>query len=134
MTRHESEELKRLVASMAPRLNEGIYVFHQSDGRINIPLEKSLMHFKEREGITMILEQNIADTYHIKSTRPMAWITLDVHSSLNAVGFTATFSKVLSEKGISCNVVAAFCHDHIFVPATKAEAAMQALIEMSNDA
>jgi hypothetical protein len=37
----------------------------------------------------------------------MAWITLTVHSSHEAVGLTAAFSSLSQEK-ISCNVVAAY--------------------------
>ena len=44
-----------------------------------------------------------------------AWISLDLYSSLDTVGLTSMFSKALSDNNISCNVVAAFNHDHIFV-------------------
>jgi hypothetical protein len=58
-------------------------------------------------------------------------ITLKVHSSLEAVGLTAAFSRALTEAGISANVVAAYYHDHIFVPATDAERAIEALRQLS---
>jgi hypothetical protein len=54
-------------------------------------------------------------------------ITLRVHSSLAAVGLTAAVAAALSDHGISANVVAAYCHDHIFVPADRAEEALAAL-------
>jgi hypothetical protein len=54
-----------------------------------------------------------------------------IHSSLEAVGLTAAFSTVLSEAGISCNVIAAFYHDHIFVAAGDAEKAMAILVALS---
>lgn len=54
-------------------------------------------------------------------------ITLSVHSSLLAVGFIAEIARVLGKEGVSCNVVAGFYHDHVFVPAGDAERAMCAL-------
>ena len=70
---------------------------------------------REREGTTLVLPQAIADARGITYEYVAGWITLEVHSSLSAVGLTAAFSAVLSEYGISCNVVAGFYHDHIFV-------------------
>ena len=35
-----------------------------------------------------------------------AWISLTVHSDLEAVGLTAAFSTALGQAGVSCNVVA----------------------------
>lgn len=56
-----------------------------------------------------------------------AWITLTVHSDLQAVGFTAAFAGALGRAGISCNVVAGAFHDHIFVPVEQAQEALAAL-------
>ena len=46
-------------------------------------------------------------------------ITLTVHSSLKSVGLTAAVTSKLAEYEISANVVAAYYHDHIFVPYEK---------------
>lgn len=54
-------------------------------------------------------------------------LTLNVHSSLEAVGFMAVVSKVLAERGVSCNVVAGWFHDHVFVQREKADEAVEAL-------
>ena len=54
-------------------------------------------------------------------------ISLHVHSSLDAVGLTAAFSTALGNAGISANVVAAYYHDHIFVPTDKADKALNVL-------
>lgn len=61
------------------------------------------------------------------SSRPAAWLTLTVHSSLEAVGLTAAFSAALGEAGISCNVLAGFHHDHILVPWALRDAAVATL-------
>jgi len=89
------------------------------------------MFFKEREGITFILVKQVADKYQMSYSFVAAWITLTVHSSLEAVGLTAAFSKALSAENISCNVVAGYYHDHIFVNKQDADRALLALKKLS---
>ena len=66
----------------------------------------------------------MADSLNLKYSFVAAWITLTVHSLLEAVSLTAAFSGALANEGISCNVVAAFYHDHIFVDKAYAGKAM----------
>ncbi|MFL9989330.1 ACT domain-containing protein [Paraburkholderia sediminicola] len=61
-------------------------------------------------------------------------ITLSVQSSLEAVGFIAVISHKLAVAGISCNVIAGYCHDHILVPVDRAEEAMTLLHEIATSA
>ena len=72
--------------------------------------------FHEKEGVTFILDTKNAVDKKIDYLSVYRLITLNVHSSLDAVGLTAAFSAKLAEKNISANVVAAYYHDHIFVP------------------
>jgi uncharacterized protein len=58
---------------------------------------------------------------------------LTVNSALEAVGLTAAFATALGNSGISCNVVAGACHDHIFVPLELADAAMHVLHLLQTD-
>lgn len=117
---------------MKPELNSGDYVFCKVEKLENIELNKVEMFFREKEAITLILKKEIADTLVLDYSVVMAWITLTVHSSLEAVGLTAAFSKALSENEISCNVVAAYYHDHIFVNKKDAEKAIGILNLFSN--
>ncbi len=96
-----------------------------------IKAELRLILFKEEEAFTIIVKKEIADTLKLDYSFISSWITLTVHSSLEAVGLTAAFSKALSDNGISCNVVAAFYHDHIFVDKRDAEKAMVVLNSFS---
>jgi uncharacterized protein len=124
-------DLISLLKTMKPILNEGEYVFCTVDENINITSSDILFSFREKEGITIIIKKNLADSLHLSYHYIASWITLTVHSSLEAVGLTAAFSKALAEQNISCNAVAAFYHDHIFVAQKDAEKAMQALRQLS---
>ncbi|WP_374173657.1 ACT domain-containing protein [Flavobacterium tructae] len=121
------KDLEKLLKSMKPQHNLGDYVFCKVEKIGNISMDDIVMFFKENEAITLILKKETADTLKLDYSVIMSWITLTVHSSLEAVGLTAAFSKALSEHGISCNVVAAFYHDHIFVAQKDTEKAMEAL-------
>ncbi len=90
--------------------------------------------FWEHEGLTAILSVENAGKAGVETEPCFRRISLAVHSSLEAVGLTAALSKALAEAGISANVVAAYYHDHIFVPEEKAEAALDALTELSRSA
>lgn len=121
------KDLEKLLKSMKPQHNLGDYVFCKVEKIVNMSMDDIVMLFKENEAITLILKKEIADTLKLDYSVVMSWITLTVHSSLEAVGLTAAFSKALSENGISCNVVAAFYHDHIFVAKKDTDKAMEVL-------
>lgn len=121
------KDLQILLKSMKPEHNSGDYVFCKVDKLENLELNDIVMFFKEKEAITLILKKEIAEKLNLEYSMTMSWITLSVHSSLEAVGLTAAFSKALSDNGISCNVVAAFYHDHIFVGKNDTEKAIRIL-------
>ncbi|MCH2235920.1 MAG: ACT domain-containing protein [Crocinitomicaceae bacterium] len=112
---------------MTPELNSGEYVFVSIQNLNEITINDVVGHFKEKEGVTIIIEKSKAETLNLKYSYTAAWITLNVHSSLNAVGLTAAFSRELAKHGLSCNVVAGFYHDHIFVEYNDANKAMEVL-------
>jgi hypothetical protein len=98
---------------------------------MRVPVLDLLGFFRENEGMTVILPKSNADDLGLPYSTVFAWITLSVHSSLEAVGLTAAVSHALTEAGISCNVVAAFYHDHLFVPVKDAARAMGVLRKMA---
>jgi hypothetical protein len=126
--------LTTLLKSMQPKLNSGAYVFCTIKNENEIDLIKVLLIFREEEAITVILSKETADSLQLEYSFVASWITLTVHSSLSAVGLTAAFSKALSDAGISCNVVAAYYHDHIFVDCNDATRAMSVLHSLSQQA
>lgn len=87
--------------------------------------------FQEREGTTLILPVTAAKHANLQFEGYYRCITCEVHSSLDAVGMTAAMSTALGNAGISANVVAAYYHDHIFVPAEKVDVALDVLTSLS---
>jgi hypothetical protein len=123
------DNLHHLLAGMQPELQDGEFVFCTfAGGRIaDLARLDPLGAFREPEGLTLILSRETAAQEGLIGNAPMRMITLTVHSSLEAVGLTAAFSARLAREGIAANVVAAFHHDHIFVPAADAARALEAL-------
>lgn len=127
------KELHQLVHEMTPVLNKGEYVFVSVQDISQIEREKTICEFREKEGITVVLPKSYADELKLTYDFVASWITLEIHSSLEAVGLTAAFSAELAKNNISCNVVAGFYHDHIFVPVKDSEKAIRVLTRLSEN-
>lgn len=121
-----------LLKNIKPILNDGDYVFCSIADTKEIDISNVIGLFKEKEGTTLVMSKSNADALNLSYSIVCSWITLTVHSSLEAVGLTATFSTALSKEGISCNVIAAFFHDHIFVKKIDAKKAMEVLLALAN--
>ena len=119
--------LATLLKAAKPEHNVGDYVFCRVADAGGFPVDEVIMIFKEKEAVTLIVKKEWADRNRLEYSFVAAWITLTVHSSLAAVGLTAAFSTALAAAGISCNVVAAYYHDHIFVDTRDLERAMDVL-------
>ncbi|KQZ93442.1 ACT domain-containing protein [Pseudomonas sp. Root562] len=119
--------LATLLRSMSPQLNAGEYVFCTlPDGQLPTGLD-IIGSFREQEGLTVIVERSHAEQTGLRFDYVAAWITLNVHSALEAVGLTAAFATALGKAGISCNVIAGYYHDHLFVGQADAERALEVL-------
>lgn len=127
-------DLNELIGNMKPVLQPGNYVFCSVASNEHIHTKSMIGLFREREGTTVILQQQEADELGWTYDFVAAWITLEVHSNLHAVGLTAAFAGALAGAGLSCNVVAGFYHDHIFVPVAAAQKAMEVLVQLSGTA
>ncbi len=127
-------ELELLLKTMSPALNPGEYVFLSfPDNRYGELAElEPVASFMEQEGMTLVVPKKMADRHQHSYSGTFRCITLQVHSSLEAVGLTATFATQLGKYDISANVIAGFYHDHIFVGADDAEKALEALQLLSS--
>jgi hypothetical protein len=123
-------DLRKLLSGMRPQLNPGRYVFTTAQGGIP-PGVTPVATVTEEEGLTLVLRQDEADAAGLPYDYVAGWITLRVHSALEAVGLTAAFARELADAGLSCNVVAGFHHDHLFVPYESAARAVAVLEDLA---
>jgi uncharacterized protein len=114
--------LSTLIAAMRPVLRPGIFVFSTlADGRPVPAGIDPVMVFREAEGRTLILSEEAARAAGLAATFRCRMITLEIHSSLDAVGFLAAITARLAAAGIGVNPVSAYFHDHLFVPEERAK-------------
>ena len=125
-------DLNLMLTTLKPLLLEGTYVFTTfPNAKYGDHADlKPIASFQEFEGLTLIIPESVARDRNLPYDVVFKGVTLGVHSSLEAVGLTAAISRKLTECGISANVIAAYFHDHVFVPSERALEAMQALDEL----
>ena len=124
-------DLTALLRCLRPTLRPGVYVFCTAPAdRTDIP---ALMTFHEVEGRTLIIEEAVAAAHRLVARYRAAWVELGVPSDLDAVGLLAAVTGALAAAGISCNVVSAVHHDHLFVPAERGAEAVAVLERLSGE-
>ena len=137
--------LQALLSTLDLVLHEATYVFlsipdSQFVAPFPIPLHDIQMFFREAEGATLIVRQDVAERFELTLSEdyqyqyPCRMITCNVHSSLEAVGFMAHLATKLADRGISVNPVSGYFHDHLFVPVERAEEAVGILEQVRKDA
>lgn len=116
-----------MIAGMAPVLDPETYVFCSFPMPPDLGETIALASFVEAEGLSLILTAAQARALG-QTGLPMKRITLSVPSALDGIGLTAAVAGALTAAGIACNMVAAYHHDHVFVPADDADRALAVLI------
>ena len=123
--------LDRLVQSMSPELVDGLYVFATvAEGAVPEGVVPRML-FREAEGVTLVLRQDEAEAAGLEHAFPCRMITLNIHSSLEAVGFLARITTALARADMGVNPVSAFFHDHLFVPDGREGDALAVLAALS---
>jgi len=120
-----------MLAGMEPTLREGRFRFvpHGPDEDFIDLLHRTFAMVREDEGMTLVIRARRDDP-----GPRFAGITLQVHSALEGVGLTAAVATALAAKGLPCNVIAGYHHDHLFVPWERREEALEILRAVSADA
>ncbi len=120
--------LQKLLGSMSPELLPDVFVFATLPPGMPLPAGLNpIMIFREREGDTLILLEEEARAAGLSSAFRSRMITLNIHSSLDAIGFLAAITARLAAAGMGVNPVSGYFHDHLFVPADRADEAMSIL-------
>lgn len=119
-----------MISGMAPDLSETIW--HFCTGR-DVDTTGALAMFEEEEGRSLVLSDDLAAARGFDRSLPMARITLRVHSALDGVGLTAAVAGALANAGIPCNMVAAYHHDHAFVPWDQRQQALEILQRLARE-
>ncbi|KAH7033168.1 integron gene cassette protein [Microdochium trichocladiopsis] len=137
LVKHPGElSLQRLLATLTARLHPSTYVFAVVRDESKLPpLAKLQMLFREAEseGVTVILTREDAEAHNLEHAFPCKKITLNVNSSLDAVGFMAVIATRLASYDMGVNPVSAFYHDHLFVPLGREDEAMRILAELAEE-
>ena len=121
------KDTSAMISGMAPVLDDTLYHFCLLPDSAEALASQALASFAEDEGLSVILTDQVAQDAGLASDLPMRRITLTVHSALDGVGLTAAVASALADAGIACNMVAAYHHDHAFVPAGDADRALAIL-------
>jgi uncharacterized protein len=127
----DRQELRALLAGLRPQLDPEPYVYALGPAPAGTLV---FARIAEDEGETLVLTRAEADAAGLAVRWEAARITLRVHSDLEAVGLTAVVSSRLAAHGISCNAVAGYFHDHLFVPWDRGGQARDVLTEVSREA
>lgn len=126
-TRPPETDLARMLATLTVEARAGEYVFVSEAQPERLPRALALATIEEAEGLSCVLRREDADAHGLRYDFVAAWLSLSVHSALQAVGLTAAVSQALAERGIACNVIAGFHHDHLLVPSDRRDEAVAAL-------
>ena len=131
-------DLSALLSTLSVKRREGVWRFETIPADqaswvelVNLRETRQIaMLFQEEEGLTVIKTA----TDETEEDNRWVWLELSVYSDLQAVGFLAKVAEALTTANVPCNAIAAYHHDHIFVPQALADAAVKAIEALRSQA
>jgi hypothetical protein len=127
-------DLQAILATMEPRLSDVEYGFGTiADANGAAGISDVLATLAEDEGLSVVAPARALAEAGVTHSPGWARISLTIHSSLSAIGLTAALASALGEEGISANVIAAYFHDHLFVPWGQRHRAMEILSRLRRE-
>ncbi|SFR44650.1 hypothetical protein SAMN05216203_0393 [Marinobacter daqiaonensis] len=129
-----TQYLQDLIKQLSPRLDTTSYVYCTVARAKYGELEKlkPIVSIAELEGLTLVIPLEQAQAEGLDYYRVFRRITLEGHSSVQALGLTSVVTSLLAERDITTNVIAGFYHDHMFVPSDRIDEAMEALRDLAS--
>lgn len=122
-------DLASILADLSVTRRPGVFTFVPLPEPVEVDDEiHALVH--EAEGVTVVTTVDVARARGWESEFEGAWLTLEVHSDLEAVGLTDAVARALSAESIPCNVLAGYYHDHLLVPLERSDEAIRAITRL----
>lgn len=123
-------DLNAILADLSVTRRPGVFAFVS----LSEPVEMDdRIHAVVREAgsVTVVTTIEVARERGWEWEFEAAWLTLEVHSALEAVGLTAAVAEALATEAIPCNVLAGYYHDHLLVPVERADDAIRAITRLA---
>jgi hypothetical protein len=127
MTAPGETDLETMLATLAVERRPGVFTYITVESVQPELLAEAHATITEGSSTSVVVPIEVAQLEGHAVEVGLAWLSLTVQSSLEAVGLTAHVSSCLAAEGIACNVLAGYHHDHLLVPVERADDAIAAL-------
>ena len=120
-------DLGAILRTLTVERREGTYVYATVPAGRSLPDVPLSAMVAEVEGTTIVVDRDVAVGAGVDFEYEAAWLTVTAHTSLEAVGLTASISTAFAMRDLPCNIIAGYHHDHLLVPLARVEDAVAAI-------
>lgn len=125
-----NDELKKIITQSTFELNEGTFIYTKV--RSIADPSKHFMVSKDKDEITIVTRVENLDSLDLieRNKDDYSLIALNVSVPFYSVGFLATVSSTIAEKGMNILIVSTYSKDYIMVRKDIVEKAINALKDL----